>query len=65
MEQKCEKLYPSAPLLENIDLEKRLEKKLNDVNSFNNHISNIKEVITYFKDKQTTNQKRDTKITKP
>ena len=27
MEQKGEKLYPSAPLLENIDLEKRLEKK--------------------------------------
>ena len=27
MEQKSNKLYPSAPLLENIDLEKRLEKK--------------------------------------
>ena len=27
MEQKCDRLYPSAPLLENIDLEKRLEKK--------------------------------------
>ena len=50
MEQKCDKLYPSAPLLENIDLEKRPEKKINDVNSFNNHISN-KEMITYFKDK--------------
>ena len=42
MEQKCDKLYPSIPLLENIDLEKRLEKKINDVNSFNNHINNIK-----------------------
>ena len=52
MEQNCEKLYPTAPLLENIDLEKRLEKKINDVNSFNNHISNIKEMITYFKDKK-------------
>ena len=31
MEQKCDKLYPSAPLLENIDLEKRLEKKINDI----------------------------------
>ena len=51
MEAKTDKLYPSAPLLENIDLEKRLEKKINDVNSFNNHISNIKEMITYFKDK--------------
>ena len=46
MEAKTDKLYPSAPLLKNIDLEKRLEKKLNDVNSFNNHINNIKEMIT-------------------
>ena len=51
MDQKCDRLYPTAPLLENIDLEKRLEKKINDVNSFNNHIKNIKEMITYFKDK--------------
>ena len=58
MEQKCEKLYPSAPLLENIDLEKRLEKKINDVNSFNNHIINIKEMITYFKDKHNKWKKR-------
>ena len=63
MEQKCDKLYPSAPLLENIDLEKRLEKKKSDVNSFNNHVNNIKEMITYFKDK-TINQKRDIKIIK-
>ena len=27
MDQKCDRLYPSAPL-ENIDLEQRLEKKL-------------------------------------
>ena len=27
MESKTDKLYPSAPLLENVDLEKRLEKK--------------------------------------
>ena len=51
MDQKTDKLYPTAPLLENIDFEKRLEKKINDVNSFNNHINNIKEMITYFKDK--------------
>ena len=51
MEVKTDKLYPTAPLLENIDLEKRLEKKIKDVNSFNNHINNIKEMITYFKDK--------------
>ena len=45
MEQKCDRLYPSAPL-ENIDLEQRLKKKINDVNSFNNSINNIKEMIT-------------------
>ena len=58
MEQKTERLYPSAPLLGNIDLGQRLEKKLNDVNSFNNHISNIKEMITYFKDKNNKSKKR-------
>ena len=58
MDQKCEKLYPSAPLLENIDLEKRLEKKINDVNSCNNHINNIKEMITYFRDKNHKSKKR-------
>ena len=57
MEPKCEKLYPTAPLLENIDLEKRLEKKIN-VNSFNNHVNNIKEMITYFKDKNHKSKKR-------
>ena len=44
MDQKCEKFYPSAPL-KNIDLEQRLGKKLNDVNSFNNSFINIKELI--------------------
>ena len=58
MEQKTDRLYPSAPLLENIDLEKRLEKKINDVNSFNNHVSNIKEMIQYFKDKNHKSKKR-------
>ena len=58
MDQKTDKLYPSAPLLENIDLEKRLEKKINDVNSFNNHIINIKEMITYFKGKNNKSKKR-------
>ena len=58
MEQKCDRLYPTAPLLENVDLEKRLEKKINDVNSFNNHINNIKEMITYFKDKTNKSKKR-------
>ena len=58
MEAKIDKLYPSAPLLENIDLEKRLEKKINDINSFNNHISNIKEMITYFKDKNNKSKNK-------
>ena len=58
MEAKTDKLYPSAPILENIDLEKRLEKKINDVNSFNNHINNIKEMINYFKDKNNKSKKR-------
>ena len=44
-------LYPSVPLEnKNDDLEQRLEKKLNDSNSFNNSIINIKKMITYFKD---------------
>ena len=57
MEQKTDRLYPSAPL-ENIDLEQGLEKKLNDVDSFNNHINNIKEMITYFKDKNNKSKKK-------
>ena len=61
MVQKCDSLYPSAPL-EKFDLEQRLEKKINDVNNFNNHINNNKEMITYFK--KLLNQKRDLKIIK-
>ena len=58
MDQKCDRLYPTAPLLENIDLKKRLEKRINDVNSFNNHINNIKEMIFYFKDKNNKSKKK-------
>ena len=50
MEKTTDRLHPSAPL-EKDDLEQRLEKKLNDVNSFKNSINNIKEMITIFKDK--------------
>ena len=50
MEQRSARLHPSAPL-EKDDLEERLEKKLNDVNRFNNSINHNKEVITHFKDK--------------
>ena len=58
MNQKCDRLYPSAPLEKHIELEQGLEKKLNDVNSFNNHISNINERITYFKEKNNKSKKR-------
>ena len=57
MEAKTDRVYPSAPS-ENNDLEQRLEKKINDVNSFNNHINNIKEMITYFKDKNHKSKKK-------
>ena len=57
MEQKTDRLYPSAPR-ENIDLEQILVNKINDVNSFNNHINNIKAMITYFKDKNHESKKR-------
>ena len=57
MEQKCDRLYPSAPLQQD-DLEQRLEMKLNDVNSFNNHISNIKEMISHVKDKNHKSKKK-------
>ena len=52
-----DRLYPSAPL-ENKDLEQRLEK--NDVNSFNIHMNNIKEMISSFNDKNN-NSKRNSK----
>ena len=59
MEQKTEKLYPSAPLeYKKIDLEQRLEKNLNDVNSFNCSINNIKEMITRFKDRNHKSKKK-------
>ena len=59
MDQKCERLYPSAPFdNKNKNLEQRLEKKINVVNSFNNSINNIKEVITYFKEKNNKSEKK-------
>ena len=57
MEAKTDRLYPSAPL-ENFGLEQRLEKKIYDVNSFNNSVNNIKGKITYFKDKNLKSNKR-------
>ena len=60
MEQKTTKLYPSAPL-ENIGLEKRLEKKLKDVKSLNNSINKIKKIITYFRGKNYKSIKKNEK----
>ena len=60
MEQKSDRLYPSAPLKKD-DLEQRLEKKLKDVNSFNNSINSIREMITYFKDKNNKSKKKHKK----
>ena len=51
------KLYPTAQL-EKDDLGQRLEKKLNDVNSFNNHINKMKEMITYFTDESPKSKKK-------
>ena len=63
MEQKRDRLYPSAPS-ENFDLGQRLEKKTNDVNNFNNPLNSLKEMITYFKYKnnnpQETHEKYET-----
>ena len=57
MDQKCDRLYLSAPLEKN-DLKQRLEKKLNDVNSFNKSNINIEEMITYFEDKNNQSEKK-------
>ena len=55
MDQKTDNIYPSAPFEnKNNDLEQRLEKKLNDVH----HINKIKEMITYFKDKNHKSEKK-------
>ena len=56
MEQKTDKLYPSAPQ-EKFDLEQRLQKKGNDVNSFSSSINNFKEKITYSKDNNNISKK--------
>ena len=58
MDQKCDRFYPSAPLEKDI-LEQRSEKKLNDVNFFDNHISYIKEMITNFAHKNHKSKKNE------
>ena len=57
MDQESDRLYPSAPL-EKDDLEQILEKKINDVYSFNSLINNIKKINIYFKDKNNKPKKK-------
>ena len=57
MDQKTDSLYPSAPIQQE-DLEQRLGKMLNYVNSFINQINNIEEMIAYFKYKNNKSKKR-------
>ena len=45
------KVIPIRTTRKNIGLGHSLEKKLNDLISFNNSNNNIKEMLTYFKDK--------------
>ena len=58
MEQQTDRLYPSGPF-ENKKtyLQQKLEKKLNDVNSFINSTNNTKEMITHFIDKNNKSKK--------
>ena len=57
---KHKKAIPPAAPLENIDLEQKLERKMKDVNSIDNH-NNIQEMITYFKDKNHKSKKKNKK----
>ena len=58
MGQKCVRLYPSAPLEnKNDDLERGIEKRLSDVNSFVNSTNKSKEMITYCKDNSYKSKK--------
>ena len=51
-EQKTDRLYPSATLgNKHDDLERKVEERLSDAIRYNKSINNIKELITYFNDK--------------
>ena len=59
MDQKTDRIYPSALFeTKNTDFEQRFEKKMNDVNIFNNHIHSLEEMNNYFKDKNNKSKKR-------
>ena len=55
---KTQRSYPSVPFEKKIDLEQQSEKKLNDLNSFNNSVNYIKELIPYFKEKNHWSKKK-------
>ena len=57
MEAKTDRLYSSAPLEKDVELEQRWEKNLNIINSFNNSVNNIKEKIQNFKDENNKSKK--------
>ena len=50
-------LYPIVPL-EKDDLEQRLERNLNDIDTFNNKIINITEMFSYLKYKSNKSKKK-------
>ena len=57
--EKTPRLYPSAPLeYKYVDLKRRLEKKLNYVNRFNNSDNTIKANITYLKNENRKSKKK-------
>ena len=47
------KLCPSASLETGSEAEERLNKEVNDMNSFDNSTNNLKQTITYFEDENT------------
>ena len=55
-------MYPSAPLEKSIDLEQRLEKNSLMLTVVINHISNIREMIMYFTDKNNKSKQKYKKL---
>ena len=52
------KLEPSVPV-QIVDPKQRLKEKINNKNSFNISIDNIKKMITYFKDEKCTSRMKN------
>ena len=51
-------VYPFGPLASFMDLKDRLNKKIKEVNSFNNSNNNIDGMITYFEDRINKSRKK-------